>query len=259
MAFLVTLRMYASLNDFLPAGKRHTAFQHALPLSASVKDLIEAVGVPHVEVDMILVNDEWAGFEHQVAPGERISVFPAFKTLEIPGPHHLMPLPLAEVRFLADNHLGRLTRYLRMLGLDVLHDPRLGDEELSRRSSRDDRILLTRDRGLLKRKLVTRGYWLRQVDPKRQLVEVVDRFGLRPIVQPFRRCMVCNAELAELPAGEGPERVPARARAVFDRFWICPSCSRVYWRGSHYDRMVKLIGEIVGPSAPDEKRPPNNL
>lgn len=259
MPFSVTLRMYASLNDFLPAARRQTAFQHTLPLSSSVKDLIEAVGVPHTEVDLILANDEWVGFDQPVAPGDRIAVFPAFKTLDLANLHRLQPSALAEPCFLADNHLGRLTRYLRMLGFDAVHDLRLQDDELARRSAREDRILLTRDRALLKRKVVKRGYWLRGVDPRRQLAEVVDHFDLRPLVRPFRRCLVCNTELVDLPAGEAAERVPPGARANFHHFWCCPLCLRVYWRGSHYDRMVRLIGEILGPSASDDKRSTRGL
>ncbi len=236
-----TFRFYAELNDFLPKNRRFTAFSVPFELPASVKHMIESLGVAHTEVDLILTNGEPVDFSYIVEDGDRISVYPVFESLDIGPVARLRPEPLRSPRFVLDAHLGRLAVYLRMLGFDTLYRNDYADEELARVSSQENRILLTRDRGLLKRSLVSRGYYVRAQEPRRQVFEVVQRFDLRRAFRPFSRCLRCNGLLE--PASEeaiAGQLLPGTQKH-YHEFSRCRSCGRVYWKGAHYQRMVKLI------------------
>jgi uncharacterized protein with PIN domain len=239
-------RFYAELNDFLPPGRRAVEFTHPFEGSPAVKDLIEAAGVPHPEVDLILVDGESVDFSHRVRDGDRISVYPVFETFDITPLVRLRPRPLRETRFVLDTHLGRLARYLRLLGFDSLYRNDYDDADLARISVSERRILLTRDRGLLKRSQVTHGYCLRETDPRRQIAEVVRRFDLYRSIAAFQRCMRCNALLAPASQEAVREKVAPGILCWCDDFWVCEGCGRVYWKGSHYDRMRRLIDAVAG-------------
>jgi uncharacterized protein with PIN domain/sulfur carrier protein ThiS len=191
----VYFRFYAELNDFLPKSKRQVTFAFPLQNRTSVKDLIESLGVPHTEVDLILVNGESVDFSYIVQPNDRVSVYPVFESIDVTPLVRVRPQPLREPRFVLDTHLGRLAAYLRMFGFDTLYRNDYLDEELARLSSTEHRILLTRDPGLLKRSIVTHGYAVRASNPKRQLGEVLQRFDLFGAVSPFARCLRCNGLL----------------------------------------------------------------
>ena len=245
-------RFYAELNDFLPPGRRGKDIAHAFRGSPSVKDVIEALGVPHGEVDLILADGESVDFSWALRDGARVSVYPVFESIDIGPLVRVRPEPLRAPRFVLDGHLGRLAAYLRMMGFDVRWRNPCGDEELARIAADEHRILLTRDRGLLKRRAVTHGHWMREVEPKRQATEVLRRFDLSRSVEPFRRCLRCNELLQPIRKELVAERLPPRVREGQDEFVRCPSCERVYWRGSHHRRMERLIEEVVGclpPSA----------
>jgi uncharacterized protein len=188
-------RFYAELNDFLLPERRAGAFIRSFEENPSIKDAIEALGVPHTEVDLILVNGESVDFSYLVQDGDRVSVYPVFESLDITPLARVRPRPLRETRFVLDVHLGRLASYLRMLGFDTLYRNDYTDDTLAGISSAERRILLTRDRGVLKRSQVTHGYCLRETDPRRQLVEVVRRFDLFRAMAPLQRCLRCNALL----------------------------------------------------------------
>jgi hypothetical protein len=234
-------RFYAELNDFLPPERRFTEFAYSFLDVATVKDRIESFGVPHTEVDLILVNGESVGFTHRAKPGDRISVYPVFEAFDIAGLTRLRPEPLREPRFVLDTHLGRLAAYLRMMGFDARYGDARSDEELANVSRDDRRILLTRDVGLLKRGAVTHGYFLRSTNPGQQLGEVVRRFDLARLVSPFTRCLRCNARLIEAAKEEVAPRLPAQVAQLHEQFRRCPDCGRVYWEGGHYRRMRQLI------------------
>lgn len=244
----VIIRFYEELNFFLPPVKRKAEIHTSFATTRSVKDLVESYGVPHVEVDLILVNGRSVGFDHQVANGDRISVYPVFERLDIQGVTRLRPLPLRDTRFIADVHLKTLVRRLRMLGFDTLHDPAWDDKELADISAREERILLTRDRRLLMRSIVTRGLYIRNTDPERQIREVVDRLDLRGTVRPFSRCIVCNGGISPVPRGSMEKRlvkdVPEGVRAWCDEYYRCRRCEKVYWKGSHYRRMLERIAGL---------------
>lgn len=239
------IRFYAQLNDFLPPERRMQTITYSFDVCGAVKDTIEAMGVPHTEVDFILVNGTPVDFGYRIQGGDRVSVFPGFRSIDIgPLPHLQLP-SLGERRFVADGHLGRLAAYLRMLGFDTLYRNDYRDEEVARLSLSANRILLTRDRGLLKRNEVRRGYYLRATEPAQQLVEVFREFDLAPAIIPFRRCMHCNALLHETDKESVRHRLLPQTAKYFEEFYACPDCQRVYWKGSHYRRMKRLIESLV--------------
>lgn len=241
----VTIRFYAELNDFLPRQRRQVPFTTPLSRRTSIKDLIESLGVPHTEVDLILVDGVSVGFDYLVQPGDRISVYPVFESFDIAPLARLRPAPLREPRFVLDTHLGKLAAYLRLLGFDTLYRNDYDDATLARISASERRILLTQDRGLLKRSIVTHGYYVRAAAPTDQVVEVVRRFDLARLVEPFGRCLRCNGRLHPVPKAAVLDRLPPRTRQEHHRFWQCEGCGRVYWKGSHYDRLRRLIATLL--------------
>ena len=234
-------RFYAELNDFLLPERRYRASAREFIDKTTVKDMLESMGVPHTEVDLILINGESAAFGHAVQDGDSVSVYPVFEAFDIASVSRVRPKPLRVTRFVLDTHLGRLAAYLRMAGFDTLYRNDATDEQLAATSCGEHRILLTRDVGLLKRSAVTHGYFIRQKDPKRQFVEVIARFDLTRSMQPFSLCMRCNAPLRENSAQEAVAHVPPAVAARFDEFRSCSVCGRVYWKGSHYDRMRRML------------------
>lgn len=242
----VTFRFYEELNDFLPRDRKKRDFVVPFRAQNSVKDMIESLGVPHTEVDLILVNGESVDFSYIVRPGDRISVYPVFEALDVSGVTHLRPAPLRQTRFVLDTHLGKLARYLRLLGFDALYDNAYSDAELAEiSSSGDQRILLTRDHGLLKRKRISHGYFIREDNPERQVREVLSRFDLRDAVEPFKRCTQCNGPIQSAGKEEVGEQLPGNVAREFDEFSRCGTCGRVYWKGSHYDHMLKIIAGLL--------------
>lgn len=245
----VYFRFYAELNDLLPADKRQVTFPQPFKHRVTVKHLIESLGVPHAEVDLILVDGRPVNFGHIVAEGEQISVYPVFETLDVGEVTRLRPRPLRETRFVLDTHLGQLASYLRLLGFGTLYHNDYDDPELARISQVEKRLLLTKDRGLLKRKIVTHGYCVRETDPARQLVEVVDRFDLRGQFQPFKRCLRCNGLIEAVDKAEVVDRLQADTRRYYDEFRQCKACGQIYWKGSHYVRMKTFLAETLGLEA----------
>jgi uncharacterized protein with PIN domain len=234
-------RFYAELNDFLPPSRRGVAFAHEFRGGPSVKDVIESLGVPHTEVDLVLADGESVDFGWIVRDGARVSVYPVFESLDIAPLARVRPAPLREARFVLDVHLGRLARYLRMLGFDAAWRRDADDAELARIAAAEHRILLTRDSGLLKRRIVTHGYRVRAIDPRRQLAEVVRRLDLDRAIAPFQRCLCCNDRLDPVRMEDVAGELPPRVRERHVELRRCPSCRRVYWAGSHHARMERLI------------------
>jgi len=238
-------RFYAQLNDFLPLAQRSVTFPWEFELSAAVKDMIEALGVPHPEIALILVNGWPADFSYQVQDRDSISVYPVWRSLDVSEVTAVLANAPHRLHFALDTHLGRLAAYLRMLGFDTVYWTEGGDEDLARTCSAEDRILLTRDRGLLKRTVIRTGYYVRETDPRRQLQEIVQRFELTGVIQPFRRCLRCNALLRVVSKGSVRNRLREQTARHFDEFWICPQCDRIYWKGSHYEHMKRFLERLL--------------
>ena len=239
-------RFYAELNDFLPRERRQVAFTYGVTGRASVKDAIEALGVPHTEVDLILVGGVSVEFSYRVADGDQISVYPVFEALDITPLVRLRPRPLREPAFVLDTHLGKLAGHLRLLGFDTLYRNDYADEYLVRVSVDEQRIVLTRDRGVLKRRELTHGYCVRASDPHAQIREVLERFDLWGAARPFTRCLSCNGWLEATPLAAVVDRVPPDVQAHQTEYQRCAGCGRVYWRGSHYAHLSRLVEAILG-------------
>ncbi len=235
----ITIRFYEELNDFIPKRLQRRTIRHNLLTATTIRDLIGAFGVPPTEVDLVLVNGESAGFEHAVGPGDRIAVFPVFESIDISSVTRLRPAPLRVPRFILDVHLGKLARLLRMYGFDTLYRNDYSDPEIIRLATGDQRIILTRDKGILKHKQVTRGYYVRSQLPREQVQEVLHRFDLRDQVRPFSRCMACNGTIVAVEKEMVNHLLLPRTRECYREFFQCAGCKRVYWEGSHFDKMME--------------------
>lgn len=239
-----TFRFYAELNDFLPAAKRKKTIVYSFFDSPSVKDAVEALGTPHPEIDLILVNGTPVSFSYKIKNGDMISVYPEFELLDISSLNRLRPRPLRNPKFCADVNLGRLTRKLRLLGFDVHYSNTCSAKELIRQSLEEKRILLTRSTRLLKNKNITRGYWVRSEEVPEQTAEVLRKFDLFGLIKPFSRCSVCNNLIFSVAKEEVVTELPERTKRYFNEFYRCEGCDRVYWKGTHYQKIVQFIEEI---------------
>jgi len=241
----VFFRFYEELNDFLPEDKRKVRFEHSFLNRVSVKDIIESLGIPHIEIDLILVNGKSVDFNYIIQPNDDISVYPVFESLDIKEVQHLRNQPLRIPKFVLDVHLGTLTRYLRMLGFDSSYKNNFTKEELVNISLNEKRTLITKDRNLLKRNEITHGYWIRNDDPVKQAREVIERFDLRNSIKEFSRCMECNSFLLPVDKNEIENKLPPKVKEQQSEFHRCSDCNKIYWKGSHYEKMKKLITKIT--------------
>ncbi len=240
----VYLRFYEELNDFLPEEKRKKRFEHHYIDRTSVKDLIESLGIPHTEVDLILVKGNSVNFKYLINDGDDISVYPVFESFDISDLQHLRPKPLRKPKFVADVHLGRLTRYLRMMGLDVIYRNDFEDEEIVELSLKERRAILTKDKGILKRNDVIHGYWIRSTKVEEQVKEVLKRFDLQKEIKEFSRCIECNELLKPIKKETIINQLPPKVAQSQNEFMHCPSCNKIYWRGTHYQRMLTFIRRL---------------
>ena len=235
---------YGSLNDFLPAPQRHQAIAQPQTEHAAVKHPIESLGVPHPEVEAILVNKAPADFTYRLYDGDFVEVYPQ-DCPELPAV--IVPLrpPLTPpVRFVADTHLGRLAAYLRMLGFDTLYRNDYDDPQLAAIAADERRVLLTRDRGLLKHKNVVYGYCPRAADPHVQIIAVLKRYRLGSQMEPWRRCIHCNGLLQGVEKSAILDQLEPKTKLYYDKFQQCDTCGRLYWEGSHFGRMAKFVEEV---------------
>ncbi len=222
------------LNNFLTHERREGSFGYAFAQGQSVKHLIEAAGVPHTEIGQVMVNGQPVGFDYRVQGSDQVTVFPARAENEKPG----------AARFVLDNHLGRLAAYLRMLGFDVVYRNDFEDVELAEIAAEEERILLTRDRRLLMRKAVRRGYCLRSLDSREQAIEVLQRYSLFQAIAPFRRCLRCNTPLERTSKEAIIEHLEPLTKRYYEEFHRCPACGQIYWKGSHYEHMQDMINSF---------------
>lgn len=237
-------RFYEELNDFLPEERRKRDFAIEIDRARSVKDAIESAGVPHPEVDLILVDGRSVDFTHLLRGGERVAVYPVFESLDITPLVRLRPLPLRDPRFVADGHLGKLARHLRMAGFDTLCDAGWDDDHIVSISAVQRRTILTRDKAMLRRSDVERGYFVRAVDSEAQLREVVGRMQLEGRLAPFTRCRECNVLLEDVDREAVLARLPEKVQGLYERFRRCPGCERVYWEGTHFERMKGVLERL---------------
>lgn len=243
----ISLRFYEELNDFLPRNRQKRKFTVPFRPRNSIKDMVESVGVPHTEIDLILVNGHSMEFSYIVQPDDQVSIYPVFEALDISEVTRLRPEPLRHIGFVSDTHLGKLTRYLRLLGFDILYSNLWKDDELAEIAAcGNKRVLLTRDHGLLKRSKVTHGYFIRNDKPALQIREVLAKFDLYRSVKPFTCCIRCNGLIHTIPKNQIIEKLPDRVSKTFDKFSACDDCKQIYWQGSHYDHMQRIIDDLLG-------------
>ena len=248
-------RFYSELNDFLPHNKRYKYNHLTFNGRQTVKHLIESIGIPHTEVDLILVSGKSEDFSYLVQDGDVISVYPVFESLDISAENKLRPEPLREPKFVLDTHLGRLAAYLRLLGFDALYRNDYDDQVLAEISHKEKRICLTRDRGLLKRNLITHGYCLRSTDSRQQVKEILRRFDLFRIAKPFQRCVRCNGMLENVKKEEIVDQLLPQTRRYYNEFKYCTECGQIYWEGSHFQRMNRFIESILAEGTRDITSP----
>jgi uncharacterized protein with PIN domain len=247
---IAQFRFYEELNDFLPPPRKKTAFSYQFNGTPSIKDAIEAVGVPHTEVDLILVNGRPVGFNYNLQPGDHVSVYPVFESFDISPLVRLRGEPLRQTKFILDVHLGKLAKWLRLLGFDTLYRNDYRDFEIVRIAVKEKRIILTRDRGILKAKAVTHGYWIRSTKPDEQIQEVLSRFDLFAQIRPFQRCLICNGIINGIDKKKVMNRLPAKTALYYEKFYTCSRCGKIYWKGSHHQKMNAFVQKLAGHQAP---------
>ncbi len=242
----VIFRFYEELNDFLSPRRRKRDFQVGFKGRESVKDMIEALGAPHTEVDLILVNGKSVDFGYIIQNGDRISVYPTFESLDIKDVTRLREVPLRQTRFIADINIRDIVKYMRALGLDVYYDASLLPREIIRISKRENRTILTKSRKLLKFRDVTHGIFIRAGTTVEQIRGIIDYLSLREFIEPFSRCLQCNKPLVRVSKERILERIPPKTREFYDEYSYCKTCDRIYWKGTHYMKIKKVVDEILG-------------
>ncbi len=241
----VYFRFYEELNDFLPKLKKNINFTHHFTGNPSVKDVIESIGVPQAEIDLILVNGKSVNFSYIINDEDDISVYPVFELLDISNVTKLKNRPLRKTKFILDVHLGKLAKLLRLLGFDTYYRNNLDDKEIISISARDNRIILTRDIGILKNKNVTHGYWVRSQLPNQQIEEIIKKFDLSNKIKSFTRCTICNGKVTKVKKNQISHLLKPKTIKYFDNFYKCSKCNKIYWEGSHYLKMKKLVENLI--------------
>ena len=240
--FKVRLRFHGDLNVFLRSRAGDAVIERRLAEKTSIKDIIESCGVPHPEVDLILVDEQTVGFDYTLANDAKVEVFPVENRDTNRTEKRLQTISIA--RFVADGHLGGLTRNLRLLGFDVAYPKNAHDRQLRDVMSRENRALLTRDRRLLMHGVVQHGYCPRSQNADEQTIEVIRRFDLLELIAPFTRCLRCNALLEAAAKADVIDKLEPLTKIYYDQFCRCPDCKQIYWSGSHFPKLQKRIEEI---------------
>jgi len=242
-----TFNIYDELNFFLPRKHKGKPITHQWDWKSSIKDMIESLGVPHPEIDLLLVNDTSVDFDYIMGDGDDVHVYPMpyYQTHPHENKVRLIPEINGRPRFILDTHLGRLASYLRMMGFDTLYRNDYPDDELAEVSNAEERILLTRDVGLLKRSLVVHGYYVRNTNPRKRLHEITSRYDLADYVEPFKFCLRCNGNLKIVDKADILDQLEHNTAAYYEVFHQCDSCQQIFWKGSHYERMHTLLDEVL--------------
>jgi len=236
-------RFHDELNDFLKSHRKNS-FDFNFEGNPSVKDIIESFGIPHVEVDVIIANSVSVLFNYNLKDGDDISVHPSIKNINSHDIIHLKEILNGVPIFIVDIQLGKLARYLRMLGFDALYDNKYDSKDVVKISREQNRTILTRNIFLLKNSAVTKGYWIRSQDPHQQVLQVMRFSELAQHIKLFYRCMECNGILKNIDKELIKDRLLPNTLKYFDEFHICSDCNNIYWKGSHFKKMDSLVGKI---------------
>jgi uncharacterized protein len=241
---IIYIRLFAGLNFFVPKKFRQRLLQMPLSGNPSVKDVIESIGIPHTEFELVLVNSNVVNLSYQVKEQDRISVYPKFFQIDQAGiDKHIISKPEC-IKFVLDVHLGKLNGMLRMLGFDCYYRNDLDDDEIIEIACREERIILSRDLGIFKNAKVKCGYFPRSQDPKLQLKEVIDRYDLHDKIKPLSRCINCNGEIKLVEKEAIIDKLEEKTKLYYNEFYECKTCKKTYWKGSHYAKMLEFIGNM---------------
>jgi len=240
--FEIKITFNDELVDFFSKTSRKKVTKFIDGERRSVKDLIESVGIPHTELGQILVNGKSVDFSFVIQEQCQIDVYP-FKILNHSAGDFILK---KKFRFLCDVHLGTLTKRLRLLGLDTAYNQNWHDKKLAEVSIKERRYLLTRDRQLLMRKRVSTGLYVRNTNSEKQVFEVVNRLNLKFKCKPFTRCLVCNGILRPIKnietVFEKTEKIiPPKVKQWCREYALCKTCDKVYWKGSHFKKLKKMV------------------
>ncbi|MGC9771073.1 Mut7-C RNAse domain-containing protein [Fervidobacterium islandicum] len=235
----ITIRFFGSLVDLV--GDRYVKIDAGI--NQTIKDCIERLGVPHTEVYFITLRKDFVRFDRIVENGDTYFVYPECN-LDIPKEYVLTPKYAGVPKFILDIHLGKLARLLRMLGISAEYGI-VEDEMIVQKAVSENLIILTRDRGMLKKSEVVYGYVVRSDKPEEQLREVTLRYSLQRWFRPFTRCMECNGELISVSKSVILDQLPEKVKENYDEFAKCSKCGKVYWGGTHYENMNTFIEKFL--------------
>ncbi len=238
-------RFYEELNDFLPKQRRKTDFEAEFKGKRSIKDMIEALGVPHTEIDLILVNGKSVDFNYILQNKDRASVYPVFESLNITNVTQLRKIPLRRNKFIVDINLGNIVKYMRVLGFDIYYDSLLSTRKIIEISKRENRVILTKSRKLLKFKDVTHGIFIRPGTTTEQIRRIIDYLDIKDNIKPFSRCLRCNTLLKSVLKQNILDRIPPKTKEFCDEYVQCQSCDKIYWKGTHFINMKKVVRQIL--------------
>lgn len=241
---VVTLLFHGNLADLLKKDFRQGMVQYSLNRRASVKDIIESLGVPHTEVGKILVDGSETDFDYLPGGEEDIHIYPMTGGVVASLPSLLWQERWNFDRFMVDVNVLKLARNLRMAGIDTTIVPDLDLIDIGVSATEQARVLLTRNRQLLKCSTVMYGQLLRFEDHLTQLREVVDRFRLKSQLQPFSRCLTCNGLLEPIAKESIEHLLQPLTKRYYTIFKRCDHCLAIYWHGSHMQHMQAILDEI---------------
>lgn len=246
---MAEFRFYGELNDFLSPRQRQRPLIYHFSGHPGIKDPIEVLGIPHTEVEMIVVNGQPVGFNYQLQAGDRVAVYPAFKNRDFALSVKLRENISLNPRFVLDVNLGKLAKFMRLLGFDSLYRNDYRDKDVVNIAVSEQRVVLTRDRRLLYVKNVSHGYWVREVKAENQIAEILNRFDLYDSVHPFIRCLACNGILEPVAKEEILHRLEPKTRLYHEIFSRCIDCRRIYWKGSHMENMLQRFAHLLATRA----------
>lgn len=243
-----TFRFYEELNDFLPKHRRKTDFEAGFKRKRSIKNVIAALGVPHTEIDLVLANGKSVDFNYILQDGDQVSVYPVFESFNITDVTLLRKIPLRRNKFIADINLKDIVKSMRVLGFDLYYDPLLATREIIELSKREHRIILTKNRELLKFKDVTHGIIIRPGTTTEQIRQIIDYLDIKDNIKPFSRCLRCNTLLKSVLKDKILDRIPQKSKEFCDEYVQCQSCDKIYWKGTHFINMKKVVKQILYPT-----------
>ena len=241
----ITIRFYEELNNYLKTNIRKQDLFIEVEKGLPVGKLIESLGPPCSAVDLILVNGNSVGFDYILRDNDRVSVYPVFERFDIASVTRLDQAPLRNLKFICDVHLGRLAKYLRMLGFDTLYKNNYDDNILIRLSNLHNRVLLSRDKELIENKQLLRRYLIRQSEPDEQVIEVVSYFDITNQISSLLRCLECNGIVKAVSKESVKHLIDSYIYKTNNEFTNCTDCKKIFWKGSHYDAMIRQVQELM--------------